>query len=120
MLDYLINVINSVVSQFFDNDTSLYWLGVVFAIISGIANFLGSVLQKKVVNEVSDDAKFFRSLIKDPLWFFGLILQMAIGSAFFMLAQIFIGPTLIPGLMASGMIVLAIGCVKIIERVEPS
>jgi len=93
---------------------TFYWLGVSFAIISGCVNNYGTVLQKKVVNELSDDSKFMRSLVKKPLWILGLILGMGVGSCFFLIAQIFIGPALIPGLMASGLIVLAIGSVKIV------
>ncbi len=91
-----------------------YLLGVFLAIISGIVNNLGSVLQKKVINQIPKESKFFRSLIKKPEWIFGMILQMVVGSIFFMIAQIFIGPTLIPGLMAAGLIILAIGSVKIV------
>ncbi|MFX1498107.1 MAG: DMT family transporter [Promethearchaeota archaeon] len=91
----------------------LYWLGVVMAILSGVTNNFGTVLQKKVVNEFKDSSKFFRSLIKNRLWLIGLIFQLAIGAVLFLIAQMFIGPTLIPGLMAAGLIVLAIGSVKI-------
>jgi len=95
-------------------DPSLYWLGVFLAILSGITNNYGTVLQKKVVNRFRDDSKFMRSLVKNPLWLIGLILQTIIGGILFFVAQIFIGPTLIPGLMAAGLIVLAIGSVKIV------
>ncbi|UCH05666.1 MAG: hypothetical protein JSW05_05740, partial [Candidatus Thorarchaeota archaeon] len=94
-----------------------YWLGVILAIGSGITNNVGTLLQKKVVNDIPSAAReerFFRTLVKNPLWLFGLLLQMAIGTAMFMLAQVYIGPALIPGLMAAGLIVLAIGSVKLI------
>ncbi len=94
-----------------------YLYGVFLAIASGISNNVGTLLQKKVVNELPSEAKeqrFFRSLVKNPLWLVGLLFQLAIGTAFFMLAQIYIGPALIPGLMAVGLIVLAIGSVKLI------
>lgn len=94
----------------------LYWLGVVMAILSGVTNNFGTVLQKKVVNEFKDSSKFFRSLIKNRLWLIGLIFQLAIGAILFLIAQMFIGPTLIPGLMAAGLIVLAIGSVKIVNE----
>ncbi|MFX1552051.1 MAG: hypothetical protein ACFFB9_17010, partial [Promethearchaeota archaeon] len=84
------------------------------AILSGSINNIGLVLQKKVVNEVPPEAKFFRSLVKKPVWITGLLMELAIGSVFFMIAQIFIGPALIPGLMAFGLIFLAIGSVKIV------
>jgi len=93
---------------------SFYLLGVFLAILSGSVNNIGLVLQKKVVNEVLPEAKFFRSLVKKPLWITGLLMELLIGSVFFMIAQIYIGPALIPGLMAFGLIFLAIGSVKIV------
>ena len=89
-------------------------MGISFAILSGIINNFGIILQKKVVNEIRAEVKFGRALIKNPLWLFGLIIQLGIGTIFFLLAQVYIGPALIPGLMASGLIILAIGSVKII------
>jgi hypothetical protein len=94
-----------------------YLYGVALAVASGISNNMGTLLQKKVVNDLPAEAKeqrFFRSLIKHPVWFVGLLLQLAIGTAFFMLAQVYIGPALIPGLMGVGLIVLAVGSVKLI------
>jgi len=91
-----------------------YLLGVFLAILAGSINNIGLVFQKKVVNEVAPEAKFFRSLVKKPLWITGLLMELAIGSIFFMIAQIYIGPAIIPGLMAFGLIFLAIGSVKII------
>lgn len=95
-------------------DEIFYWLGVSLAVLSGISNNYGTVLQKKVVNRTRDNTYFMRSLIKNPLWLFGLILQNIVGGILYFVAQIFIGPTLIPGLMGAGLIVLAIGSVKIV------
>lgn len=95
-------------------DLLSYLLGVVFAVLSGVLNNYGTVLQKKVVNKFRENPKFMTSLIKNPLWLFGLILQIIIGGIFFFIAQLYIGPTLIPGLMGAGLIVLAIGSVKIV------
>ena len=101
---------------------SLYWFGVFLAIMSGIVNNFGTVLQKKVVNDVPQDQrdeKFYRTLLTNRLWLFGLLLQNGIGAIFFMWAQIYIGPALIPGLMAAGLIVLALGSLKIVgEELE--
>jgi hypothetical protein len=97
-------------------DIQFYWLGVFLAIASGVSNNYGTVLQKKVVNKYKDDSKFFRNLVKNPVWLFGLVLQLGIGAILFLIAQLFIGPTLIPGLMGAGLIVLAIGAVKIAEE----
>ena len=96
-----------------------YWLGILLSIGSGIMNFTGTVMQKKVVNEIppeNREERFFRSLIKKPLWLWGLLFQLAFGAILFMIAQDIIGPTLPPGLMATGLIVLAIGSVKIIHE----
>lgn len=95
-------------------DQILYWFGMLMAILSGISNNYGTVLQKKVVNKFRDADKFFKNLVKNPTWLFGLLLQNAIGAVLFMIAQVYIGPTLIPGLMAAGLIILAIGSVRII------
>jgi len=95
-------------------DGSLYLFGVFLAILSGSINNIGLVLQKKVVNQVPPEAKFFRSLVKKPLWITGILMELMIGSVFFMIAQIYIGPAIIPGLMAFGLIFLAIGSVKIV------
>ncbi|MFX0010776.1 MAG: hypothetical protein ACFE9R_10705, partial [Candidatus Hermodarchaeota archaeon] len=91
-----------------------YLFGVLLAILSGSINNVGLVLQKKVVNEIAPEAKFFRSLVKKPVWITGILMELMIGSIFFMIAQIYIGPALIPGLMAFGLIFLAIGSVKIV------
>ncbi len=91
-----------------------YWLGVTLAISSGLSNQFGTVLQKKVVNELPDESKLMRSLIKKRLWVLGLILQYGLGAVLYMMAQLYIGPALIPGFMASGLIVLAIGSIKIV------
>jgi drug/metabolite transporter (DMT)-like permease len=94
-----------------------YWLGVLLAVACGVVNNVGMVLQKKVVNDLPAKAReqrFKRSLARDPLWLVGLVLQMVIGSILFMVAQIYIGPALVPGLMAAGLIVLAIGSVRIV------
>jgi len=90
---------------------SIYLIGVLLSIGSGILNFYGNLIQKKVVNDVppeNRDEKFFRTIVKRPLWIWGLLCQLAFGSILFLFAVNFIGPTLPPGLMATGMIVLAI------------
>jgi len=95
-------------------DPMIYFLGVILAILSGIANNFGTLLQKKVVNEHKGDEEFLKNLARNKIWLFGLILQLVIGAIFFMVAQLLIGPALVPGLMAAGLIVLALGSVKIL------
>nr|MDO8099114.1 hypothetical protein [Candidatus Njordarchaeota archaeon] len=75
-----------------------------------------------MVNEISledREKRFFRQLIKSPMWLLGIILGMFAPAAFVIGANMFVGPALVPGLMNSGLIVLAIGSVRINkERLE--
>jgi len=94
-----------------------YILGVATAIFCGISMQAGIIIQKKAVNEMPAEDKeqrFLRTLIKSPNWLGGLLLEYGLGTAAFLVAQSLVGPALVPGLMASGLIVLAIGSVKII------
>ncbi len=96
-----------------------YMLGVTLAVASGISNNVGTLVQKKVVNEVPPevrDERFMRTLVRNPMWMFGMILQLGVGTVFFMLATNYIGPALVPGLMAAGLIVLAVGSIKLIHE----
>ena len=78
----------------------MYSLGVALAIISGTANNIGILLQKKVVNRIAGNRQgFFTKLIRNPLWLVGFIIQIGLGTTFFLLAQVRLGPALIPGLM---------------------
>lgn len=91
-----------------------YIIGVVLAILSGVLNQTGQILQKKAVNNLPEEirkSRFMRTLLRNPLWLTGLVMSMGAGTACFMIAQDYIGPALVPGLMASGLIVLALGSV---------
>nr|MDO8133417.1 hypothetical protein [Candidatus Njordarchaeum guaymaensis] len=93
-----------------------YWLWVLLAVVGGIISNTGVILQKKVVNEIPPkerERRFFRQLIKSPMWILGIILGMFTPAVFVIGANMFVGPALVPGLMNSGLIVLAIGSVKI-------
>ena len=94
-----------------------YLLGVATAIFCGTCMQTGILLQKKVVNDMSPEEReqhFLRTLLKNPRWLTGLTLEYGLGTVTFMTAQSLIGPALVPGLMASGLIVLAVGSVKLI------
>ncbi len=94
-----------------------YFLGVFFVIVAGVIASSGNILQKKSVNDIpkeNRDENFMRTLIKSPTWIIGSIMCYVISSIFIILGQYSIGPALIPGLYASGLIVLAIGSVKLI------
>jgi hypothetical protein len=94
----------------------MYLVGVLFAVTGGVVSNLGVILQKKVINEIppkAQEQRFFRSLVREPLWLLGIILSMFAPAVFVIGASFFIGPALLPGLMNAGLIVLAIGSVKI-------
>ncbi len=97
-----------------------YIIGVFCAIGSGVINNIGTLCQKKVVNDLLEGEMVGRNLLKKPLWIFGLFLQFGLGTFLFLLAfglvieEWGIGAALVPGLMAAGLIVLAIGSIKIL------
>ncbi|MBY9015982.1 MAG: hypothetical protein KGD68_09855 [Candidatus Lokiarchaeota archaeon] len=94
-----------------------YFIGIIFAFLAGIVVQIGVLIQKSVINKHSNDPKFIISLVKSPLWFMGLLLQIVIGGLiFYFIAIIFIGPALVPGLMSVGLIILALGSVKILRE----
>lgn len=93
-----------------------YLIGVACGIIGGLLNQGGQLLQKKVVNDIRDDDPgrgFFRRLLRSPLWMVGMVVGLGGGTGGYMLAQSLIGPALSPGLMASGLILLSVGSVKL-------
>ncbi len=96
--------------------TADYLIGVACGILGGLLNQGGQLLQKKVVNEIRYDDPgrgFMRRLVRSPLWVTGFVVGLGGGTAGYMLAQSLIGPALSPGLMASGLILLSIGSVKL-------
>jgi hypothetical protein len=95
----------------------MYGVGVALAVASGIANNIGVLLQKKVVNQIAPGRqRFFARLVRHPLWLAGFVIHMGLGSALFLLAQVRLGPALIPGLMAAGLVVLVSGSIWILEE----
>lgn len=96
--------------------TPHYLTGVACGIIGGLLNQGGQLLQKKVVNDIRHDDPgqgFMRRLLRSPLWVLGFVVGLGGGTAGYMLAQSLIGPALSPGLMASGLILLSIGSVRL-------
>jgi drug/metabolite transporter (DMT)-like permease len=96
-----------------------YLIGICFAISAGLLATFGLLLQKKVVNELPPGEKIGRNLLKKPLWVFGFICEMVLGSVFYFLAFTppwGIGAALVPGLMAVGLIILSIGSIRILHE----
>ena len=84
-------------------------------ILGGILTQFGQLLEKQAVNQVrvkSAEKDFMQRLFKNRTWVLGVIFGLGGGTAAYMIAQSIIGPALTPGLMASGLIVLAIGSVR--------
>jgi drug/metabolite transporter (DMT)-like permease len=99
--------------MFNSTPSTSYLIGVAAAIIAGIAFNLGMLIQKLAVMKVSHETSLMRQLIRSPLWLTGFAMQFFVGMPLNMLAQSKIGPAIIPGLMAIGLIVLTIGAVRL-------
>jgi drug/metabolite transporter (DMT)-like permease len=94
-----------------------YLPGVCLAISCGVLTNLGLLCQKKVINGIPREARknrFMKTLVRNPLWIAGFLLEFVGGAVTFMLAQNYIGPALVPGLMAIGYIVLVVGSIRIL------
>jgi drug/metabolite transporter (DMT)-like permease len=91
-----------------------YLWGVLAAVAAGVGYNLGLVVQKIAVGRVDDGDGFLRRLVRNPLWLRGLALQFLIGVPLNLVAQATIGPALIPGLMGTGLVVLALGAVYLV------
>jgi hypothetical protein len=95
-----------------------YLGGVGLGLLGGVLMQLGQILQKKAVNRVRINSKnsFLRSLVQDRTWLVGFFIVGG-GTAAFILAQFLIGPALVPGLTAFGLVVLAVGSVRLNREV---
>ncbi len=95
-------------------------LGYFYAIFGGCIIQTGSLMQKSVINSIPVEEReapgYMKILVKKPVWLLGMTFTMAGGAVFFMLAQKIIGGALVPGLAASGYIILIIGSVTIIHE----
>jgi hypothetical protein len=96
-----------------------YVLGVMAGILGGMCNFLGQVLQKKAINDTPQEARdkaLVKSLVRSKTWLAGIVFTVAFSAVFVILAQSIVGAALVPGLGASGFIVLAIGSTRILKE----
>lgn len=92
-----------------------YLAGVALGVLGGILTQFGQLLEKLAVNQFRADSQengFFRRLIKSPTWLSGVFFGLGGGTVAYMFAQSLIGPALTPGLMASGVVILAVGSVR--------
>jgi drug/metabolite transporter (DMT)-like permease len=92
-------------------------LGMFFGILSGACDASGAILQKSVINKIPPaerEIRFMRRLLHSPVWLLGLSMSLVFGTICVLTAQKLVGPALVPGLNASGLVFLAIGSVKLI------
>ncbi|MHA1491651.1 MAG: hypothetical protein ACTSRI_18600 [Promethearchaeota archaeon] len=76
-------------------------------------------LEKYVINKIpieQRDKKFYRTLFKNKIWLLGFSCDIGFSTIFYIFGQLIVGPTLLPGLGAAGLIVTAIGSLKIIKE----
>jgi drug/metabolite transporter (DMT)-like permease len=96
-----------------------YALGVASAIVAGIAVNAGILVQKAAIARLSADRPLMRSLLRSPAWIAGLAVQLVIGSPLYVISLGLIGPAVVPGLMSIGLVVLAVGSVRLYrERLD--
>jgi multidrug transporter EmrE-like cation transporter len=96
-----------------------YVEGIAFGILAGMLNFLGQVLEKKAINDTPPEQRdkgLVKRLVRNRTWILGIICVIGFSTVFNLLGQATIGGTLMPGLGASGFIILAIGSVKILKE----
>jgi len=84
----------------------------------------GALLQKHVVDRTPAEKptdRFMHHLLRNPRWLLGVFLSLGPGTFFILTAQSLIGPALVPGLAATGLIILAVGSVALNgERLNPA
>jgi hypothetical protein len=90
-----------------------YSLGIATAILAGIILNIGTILEKMAINKLPDNTQSMKSLLRNPIWLTGFFLQYIFGTIFIFIAQLYIGPILIPGLLAFGLVILTLGSVMI-------
>jgi len=117
--------------------------GVVVAIFAGLVLNLGSLIQKKAVNNMMLEKKIkahnvqdtpelasvtyvskieekppitVKDLVFNKLWMFGFILQAVVGAGVFIVAQDMIGPSLTPALGSIGLVVLVFASCIVNEK----
>ena len=88
-----------------------YGLGIATAVLAGIVNNLGVLAMKRSVSRIPADRPMRLSFLRSPLWMAGFALQFLLGVPLNFLAVGLIGPFLVPGLMAVGLVVLAVAAV---------
>ncbi len=93
-----------------------YLLGIISGLLVGIIYNSSSLIQKYTVVNRDKDKPLLRQLLKHPLWVISILGSGVLAFAFTIFGQMMIGPTLIPGLAALGMIIIPIGASKYLNE----
>ncbi len=92
-------------------------IGIIIGLLSGISNHSGTILQKLALNRIPDNQKkVSRKLLQNPLWLFGFFLNLILTSVLNVFGHMLVGPSVLQGLNAVGLIVLAIGAAHILKE----
>jgi len=97
-----------------------YAIGVAAALGAGAANNAGMLAQKIAVNRLPTAAgsrnagsSLFLRLLHTPLWLAGAAVVVLVGVPLNLVAALWLGPAVLPGLMSLGLVVLAVGAVTV-------
>lgn len=102
-----------------------YALGVLAALGAGAANSAGQLAQKIAVNRLAPAkapaepptgrlrSSLFVRLLGSRLWLAGLAVVIVVGTPLNLVAALWLGPAVLPGLMSLGLVVLAVGAVTV-------
>lgn len=90
-----------------------YLFGIVAALGAGTAFNLGILIQKSAVDRLPKERPLLRSLVKSPIWLLGFVFQFVFGTPLYILSIGLIGPAVVPGLMAIGLVALTVGAVRV-------
>jgi len=98
-----------------------YALGVAAALGAGAAYNAGQIAQKIAVNRLPTQggparglrSSLFMRLLRSPVWLAGFAVVVIIGTPLNVVAALWLGPAVLPGLMSLGLVVLAVGAVRL-------
>ncbi len=97
-----------------------YLFGILAALGAGTAFNVGILIQKSAVDRLPLGRPLLRSLVRRPIWLSGVVLQFVFGTPLYILSVGLIGPAVVPGVMAFGLVVLASGAILVRkEHVRP-